>query len=239
MIQAHNTWVLAYDNVRSFSKSLSDGFCRTATGGGFSTRSLHSKHDETLFDVERPAIFTGIDDFARSSDLIDRCVFLHLPPIPDSGRRLQQAFWSDFDADCPRLLGALLTTVAGGLKTLPQTDLPALPRMADFAKWGEAVIRGLGGQPRSFLTRYNDNRRAACDAVLDDCPVAEALRRMVDSLEGPCQVTASGLLRTLASDTPQSVTRMAEWPKTPRSLSCLLRRIAPQLRMAGITLSFD
>jgi len=53
MIQAHNAWVLAYDNIRSISRSLSDGFCRTATGGGFSTRSLHTNDDEALFDVER------------------------------------------------------------------------------------------------------------------------------------------------------------------------------------------
>jgi hypothetical protein len=239
MIQAHNTWVLAYDNIRWVSKALSDVCCRTATGGGFSTRSLHSNDDETLFDIERPVIFNGIDDFARSSDLNDRCVFLHLPAIPERARQRERAYWSAFDADCPRLLGALLMAVAGGLKTLPQIDLPASPRMADFADWGEAVIRGLGGEPGSFVSRYNDNRRAACEAALDDCPVADALRRIVGSLEGPCQVTASGLLQALASDTRQSVTRMAQGPKTPRSLSCALRRIASQLRMAGIVVSFD
>ncbi len=39
MIEAHNTWVLAYDNVSSISDTFSDAFCRTATGGGFSTRA--------------------------------------------------------------------------------------------------------------------------------------------------------------------------------------------------------
>jgi len=238
MIQAHNTWVLAYDNMRSIPARLSDAFCRTATGGGFSTRALYSNDDETLIDVERPAIITGIDEFARSSDLIDRCIILQLPPIPGTARRPEQALWSDFDADCPRLLGALLKAVAGGLKMLPDIELPALPRMADFAQWGEAVVRGLGGEPGSFLERYDENRRAACESALGDCPVADALRRMVERLDGPCQLTATELLRTLANDTPPSITRMKEWPKTARSLSCALRRIAPQLRMVGITLSF-
>ncbi len=102
--------------------------------------------------------------------------------------------------------------------------------MADFAKWGEAVIRGLGGEPGSFLTSYNNNRRAACESALDDCPVAEALRHMAASLEGPYQATASGLLRALAGHTPQSAARIVQWPKTPRTLSCTLRRITPQLR---------
>jgi len=239
MIQAHNTWILAYDNVSSISNRLSDGFCRNATGGGFSTRALYSNDHETLFDVERPAIVNGIDDFVQRSDLLDRCVFLHLPAIPDEARRPHQAFWSEFDADCPRLLGALLTAVAGGLKVLPQVDLSALPRMADFAQWGEAVIRGLGGEPGSFLSRYNANRRAACDSALDDCAVAQALRGLMDFANGPWRGTASELLQALASYAPPSAIRSAQWPKTPRLLSCALRRIAPQIRMIGITVSFD
>ncbi len=239
MIQAHNSWILAYDNIRSVSKSLSDVCCRTATGGGFSTRSLHSNDDETLFEIERPVIFNGIDDFARSSDLIDRCVFLHLPAISDVARQRERAYWSEFDAECPRLLGALLMAVAAGLRTLPQINLPVSPRMADFADWGEAVIRGLGGEPSSFLNRYNDNRRAACDSALEDCPVAEASRRLAESLAEPWQLTASELLRALAGYAPQGVTRTAQWPKTPRSLSCALRRILPQLRTVGIIVTFD
>jgi hypothetical protein len=241
MIQARNSWVLTYDNVRSISRSISDVCCRTATGGGFSTRALHSNDDETLFEVERPVIFTGIDEFATSSDLVDRCVFLHLPAIADIERRLEEAFWSDFDADCPFLLGALLSAVAGGLKMLPSTVLPALPRMADFGRWGEAVNRALGGEPGAFLKRYNDNRRAACEAALDDCPVAEALHQMAMAgvLEGRCEATASGLLRTLATYTSPNVTRSAQWPKTPRTLSCKLRRMAPQLRLIGITVNFN
>jgi len=239
MIQAHHTWILAYDNVSSISDTLSDSLCRNATGGGFSTRSLYSNDNEALFDVERPAIVTGIDDFVHRSDLIDRCVFLHMPAIPEEARRAQQAFWSEFDADCPLLLGALLTAVSGGLRMLPQINLPALPRMADFAQWGEAVIRGLGGEPGSFLNRYNANRRAACESVLDDCEVAQALRAMMDVAAVSYRGTATELLRALASYTPKSTVRSARWPGTPRLLACALRRIAPQLRTIGITLSFD
>jgi hypothetical protein len=105
----------------------------------------------------------------------------------------------------------------------------------------EAVIRGLGLEPGSFLNRYNDNRRAACEVTLDDCPVAEAVRQMVtvEFVGRRCEGTASALLRTLATYAPQNVTRTARWPKTPRSLSCTLRRIAPQLRAIGRTVSFD
>jgi hypothetical protein len=240
MIQARNNWVLVYDNVRAISRAMSDFCCRTATGGGHSTRTLHSTDDETIFDAERPMIFTGIDDIIASSDLLDRCVMLYLPAIRDDQRRPEEEFWADFEADSPRLLGALLGAVERGLTMLPTTILPALPRMADFARWGEAVNRGLGAEPGVFLSRYNENRRSASETALGDCPVAEAIQQMAlaELYDVPCEATAGGLLRTLVHYTSPSVVRTAQWPKTPRSLSVTLRRMAPQLRMTGIDLKF-
>jgi len=238
MIEAHNTWVLAYDNVSAISTALSDGLCRIATGGGFSTRALFTDHDNTLLDVQRPVIFTGIDEFVHRSDLIDRCIFLHLPAIPDETRRLEQEFWDDFEADYPRLLGALLMAVSAGLRSRPGVKIPALPRMADFAQWGESVSRGLGWEAGSFLSQYKANRREACSSALGDCPVAEALRGLVDYFARPFEETASELLSLLAGFAPPQIKRSAQWPKNPRALSVVLRRIAPQLRMIGIIVKF-
>ena len=89
-------------------------------------------------------ILVGIDDFVERPDLRDRAVFLHLPPIPRTSRRSERGFWPAFRADYPRILGGLLDAMAGGLRELPSVDLKELPRMADFAEWGEAVGRGLG-----------------------------------------------------------------------------------------------
>jgi len=111
--------------------------------------------------------------------------------------------------------------------------------MADFAQWGEAVGLALGWQPGAFLAAYNANRRAASVAVLEDCSVAEAIRRMMDGARGTYLGTASMLLEGLGSMTPTEITRSAQWPKTPRLFACLLRRIAPQLRLIGIDVRFD
>jgi hypothetical protein len=112
--------------------------------------------------------------------------------------------------------------------------------MADFAVWGEAVIRGLGYEPGSFLQRYNENRRAACEVALEECPVAEVMRHfaLAECVHAPCEATASGLLRTLVHYASPAVVRSARWPKTPYSLGCRLRRIPPQLRTTGIALTF-
>jgi hypothetical protein len=241
MVEAHNTWAVCYDNVSSVRSGMSDALCRLATGGGLSTRALRSNDDETLLDVQRPAILTGIDDFVRRSDLIDRGLCLYPPAIPDSNRRLQKAFWAEFDANYARMLGGLLHAFSGGLRMLPQVQLPALPRMADFAQWGEAVSLGLGWQPGCFLSRYLDNRHEACAVALEECPVVEALRAFVElfrSDRSTCSGTPSQILHELAHFMPANVTRSAQWPKSPRLLSSRLRRIAPQLRTIGIKLEF-
>ena len=61
----------------------------------------------------------------------------------------------------PKILRGLLDGVAGGMRELPSMSLPKLPRMADFAAFGEAVGRALGWPDGTVLADYNDNRREA------------------------------------------------------------------------------
>jgi hypothetical protein len=145
MVEAHNnTRLLIYDNVSTLSDALSDALYRIATGRGYSTRLLFTDREHALFNVQRPVTITAIEDIVRRSDLIDRCIFSQLLAITDAARRMEEALWDEFEADYPRFLGALLSTVLLGLRFWDQVTVPGLPRMADFTHWGEAVCRGLG-----------------------------------------------------------------------------------------------
>jgi hypothetical protein len=118
--------------------------------------------------VCRPVILSGIDDFVRRSDLIDRSLNLHALAIPDEERRLERDLWPEFASDQPRILGGLFSAISAGLRIWPTVKLPALPRMTDFAQWGEAVCCGLVWEPGVFLAQYNANRREACVTALGD-----------------------------------------------------------------------
>jgi len=50
--------------------------------------------------------------------------------------------------------------------------------------------------------------------------------------------TASDLLAELTTWAGKRVTALPGWPKTPRLLSVALRRIAPQMRMHGVSIMF-
>ena len=167
MITANNGWLLAYDNMSALPGWLSDSLCRLASGCGFATRALFSDQERLVLHACRPVILNGIDDFVRKGDLIDRCVFLRLPAIEPTGRREEDEFWRAFHEAQPQILGGLINAVVTGLRTLPTVNLGALPRMADFARFGEAVGRGLGWPDGEFLGAYAENRREATMSAIE------------------------------------------------------------------------
>lgn len=138
-IAANNAHVLAFDNVSGIPPWMSDTLCRLATGASFAARQLYTDQDEVLFEAARPVIVNGIEDIVTRSDLADRA----LEPIQEEQRRPEAELRAAFEAERPRMLGALLDAVAEGLKRLPETPLPKLPRMADFALWATACETAL------------------------------------------------------------------------------------------------
>jgi hypothetical protein len=239
MVTAANGWLMVYDNISAIRPWLSDSLCRLATGGGFAGRALYSNGERNVIHAERPIILNGIDEFVRRADLADRCVFLHLPPILATGRRAEGEFWGAFRTEQPAILGALLDAAVGGLAKLQSVQLTELPRMADFACFGEAVGRGLGWPEGSFVAAYRDNRQDATLTSLEDSVVAAAL--LSNAAWGGLEnwtLCASEMLSALARQVDPRVRASVRWPKTPRAFADELRRIAPQLRTVGISVTF-
>ncbi len=240
MVTAMNGWLLAYDNVSGLPGWLSDSLCRLASGGGFATRALFSDQERNVMYAQRPIILNGIDDFVRKGDLADRSVFLHLPPIIRRGRREEDGFWRAFRELQPRILGGLLDAVVGGLRELPSVKLAELPRMADFARFGEAVGRGLGWPAETFLSAYQENRKEATGSVLEDSVLGDLLLRYRDRDRGYLNWTGSPtkLFEELAENVERIAAASVGWPKTPKMLGNELRRLALQLREHGIFVRF-
>jgi hypothetical protein len=239
MIAAKNSWVVSSDNLSGLPAWLSDALCRVATGGGYAVRELYSDDEETVFKAMRPIVLNGIDDIANRPDLLDRSVVLYQPRISGDKRITERGLWARFDALAPKILGALLDAVAGGIRELPDVDVDNLPRMADFAQWGEAVGRGLGWGEGAFLDAYERNQGAANETAIEACPVATAIRAMM--AEQPVwSGTATELMKCLARRFGDDVTtRGKEWPKTPRAMGDTVRRMAPALRKVGLEIEPD
>lgn len=235
-IAASNNWMLAFDNLSHVSPQVSDALCRLATGGGFAVRTLYTDDEETIFEATRPVILTGITELANRSDLLDRMLLINLPVIAQEDRQTEAAISADFERLKPKLLGALLEAAASTLSKLPQVNPTALPRMADFARWGIAGEAALGLEEGDFMRSYQENREGANESVMEGSPVATALLKFMEARirwEG----TASDLLAELAQVTTEETRKNRSWPHGARALGSHLKRLAPNLRAAGLNLT--
>jgi hypothetical protein len=248
-IAAKNGHVLAFDNVSDLSGWMSDCLCRLATGGGQATRELFTDDDEVLFKAQRPIIINGIEHMVTRPDLADRSIFITLEPIPGGRRVSEQELWSKFRNERPRILGALLDVLAHGLRTLPDIEPRALPRMADFALLAMACEGALW--PRGTFERaYERNRQETMQSAIEADAVASAVgtlmaartmrttRTQISGSETEWEGTASDLLRALDVISNENVCRDKTWPKTALALANRLRRAAPFLRERGLEIKF-
>ena len=119
-------------------------------------------------------------------------------------------------------------------------QLAELPRMADFARFGEAVGRGLGWPPETFLAAYRDNRQQATLATLEESILANILLKKVEMSCGLLEwtATASELLAKLTLGIDRRIASSPRWPKTPSMLGNELRRLAPTLAENGLFVIF-
>lgn len=237
MIAANNSWCLAYDNLSHVPPWLSDALCRLSTGGGFATRELYTDQDEVIFDSQRPVLLTSIEEVATRSDLLDRCLVVWLPAIPEDRRRPEAELFATFEKARPLILGALLDAVVTALRHLPTIKLSSLPRMADFALWATAAETAFGWDRGAFLAAYQGNRQSANDVALEASSVARPLLDLLEE-EGAWSGTSSELLTALEGRVTDQVKRQNVWPKNARSMSGHLKRLSPNLRAGGWQVTF-
>jgi hypothetical protein len=238
LIAATNSWVPCFDNLSYIDGDLSDALCRLSTGGGFSTRTLYENDEETIFDARRPVILNGIEDVVLRPDLLDRTLGIEMPLIGPKKRLTEDEFWNGFEAVRPKVLGALLSVVSVALKNVPAVSPPTggWPRMADFAKW---VVAG-GAAGDGFLQTYTDNRKEAALTALDGSPIMSPLNTVLEASKTKTVTgTATELLEILQNFGNIDPRRVKGWPGNPRALSAALKRLAPALRHAGMTVEHD
>jgi hypothetical protein len=110
--------------------------------------------------------------------------------------------------------------------------------MADFAAWVTACERALGWEAGTFLRDYRANVAEASDIALEASPLTAPLQQFIGR-EKAWEGSASALLAELKNLAGEDLAKTPDWPKKPHVLSGKLRRLAPDLRKAGIDIAFD
>ncbi|MEM3402762.1 MAG: hypothetical protein QXH08_06045, partial [Candidatus Hadarchaeales archaeon] len=219
--------------------------------------------------MKRAIMFNGIGpNYARYPDLTDRIIAIRLRRLENGERQEEKTIRKEFEDIRPNILGAVFTALVNAFAHLDQVreDLTgkSLPRMADWAVWGEAIARGLGIPPFKFINAYHRLIREATITVIEELPLGRAMVWFAEKLKNisedaeidltyknlPIKArrlwigTARQLMKELEDLIQENGEEVAEWkgegfPKTVEAVGKKLRELIPNLNDQGIKISFD
>jgi hypothetical protein len=104
--------------------------------------------------------------------------------------------------------------------------------MADFTIWAMAGEEALGLQPGEFRRAYAENRGEAVEESLEASPI---YRPLSEAFHGEVwwEGTASELLDYLNQKATDAEKKQYGWPKNPKKVGNIMKRLAPSLRKVG------
>lgn len=231
---ASHHYVYFLDNLSHLPTWLADCLCRLVSGEGFSKRQLYTDDDDQVYAFRCVA---GLNDRALAldrPDILDRSLLFPLERVPDAMRRDEGEFWAAFEKAKLSILGDMFDVLAGAMREYPGVKLQALPRMADFARWGCAVARALRRDASDFIEAYQDNVGRQNEGAVEESPMAQAILKFMSETD-EWQGAAADLHSAL---TPVAeALRVERHPKWPKSADWVWRRILevkPNLAAMGV-----
>jgi hypothetical protein len=234
-----------FDNVSRLQAWQADDLCRAATGAGFTKRELYTDEEDVIFQYKRSVLINGINTPTQRGDFLDRSVLFEFARVPKGGRLEDSKVTAKVVAWLPRLRRSIFDALAAAMSLLDQvrTELQELPRMADFAVWGEAFCRAVGYPPFAFYNRLMRKVDETSTIALENDVIAELLFKLFEDdagrqyLTGKDEVegTASQLLKVLQKlNEDIKYVSAKELPEAPESFSRRLGELEADLGEVGI-----
>jgi hypothetical protein len=236
--QLNHNYVAFYDNVKHVPYWLSDEACKAVTGIGQTKRKLYTDDDDIVYEYKRCLGFNGINISLTEPDFLDRSILIELTRISKENRRVESQIIAEFLKLRAKLLGYILDILVKALQIKPTITLQDLPRMADFALWGEAISQAMGNNPLELINAYYENIGRQNIEAVEAHPLGQAIakyfERQIDNgddfkaLEGsPMEIL--DILEVFAQEQCKIDIHHKLWPKSPNVLSRRLNQIRSNL----------
>ena len=230
----------AFDNLgSSLSDEVSNVLCQASTGGTLIKRKYYSDNTEFCINIKRLVALNGIDLEISQSDLLDRAILVRLQRIDETNRRTSEDLKKFFRSNLPSILADIFEILSKALEIYPKLSLSSYPRMADFSKFGYAIAEAIGtGNGEKFLEQYRDNMKLAVESAVEENPLLECVKHIVNS-EGYFKGSMTDFLMKLKNVLPKFYIGHqlpASFPKTANALSRRLNTSRHELESLGITI---
>jgi hypothetical protein len=137
--KAMHAYIVMLDNQNIIPEWAADTLCRLVTGEADSKRRLYTDDEDFIIELRRAALLNGINVPTDRGDVLDRSLVVELERIPDGERKTEEELWECFEAEHPKLLGALFDTLSKAIALKPSLKLSRRPRLADWGEYAAAV----------------------------------------------------------------------------------------------------
>lgn len=229
--QCWQNHVVYYDNLKHAPDWLSDEACKAVTGVGSSKRKLFTDSDTIVYEYKRCLGFNGINIMLTEPDALDRSLMIEQQRIVKESRRLESVIYQEFEGLKPGLLGYIFDILVKAKQKVSSIRLDDLPRMADFALWGEAIARAMGYEPLEFINAYYDNIGKQNIEAIEYNPLGQAIVKLCDEINGDYYDSMSECLSKLLEVAQRNniSTESKAWPKSANWLNRYLNKIRSNL----------
>ncbi len=180
LTRAKHTYVLTYDNVNEeLRPEITNILSILCTGGGISSRRLYTDTEESVISLRRIIILNGINVVAYALDFLDRVLSIHLLPIEKERRLSEERMTREVNALLPKVRCYCLNLIPAASMLYPQVvaefESRQLPRMADFALWGETFCRVMEESPGSFMAAFVQKQESETEEALQESTLLNSL----------------------------------------------------------------
>ena len=238
--QAYHNHVIYYDNLKYIPKWFSDEVCKIVTGVGSTKRKLYSDDEDIVYELKRCLGVNGINISLTEPDALDRSILIELERI-DDGNLEEKEIINKLLEIRPQLLGYIFDVIVRAMQIKPSLKIGNLPRMADFALWGEAIARSVNYKENEFLVLYKQNIGEQNIEAIEFNSLATAIVRLVESWDNKQEgeqiikekqydpQTLLNILNLVSAEYGIDTSNHHEWPKDIKWLSRRLKIIRSNL----------
>jgi hypothetical protein len=234
--KAMHAYIVMLDNQNTIPEWAADTLCRLVTGEADSKRRLYTDDEDFIIELRRAALLNGINVPTDRGDVLDRSLVVELERIPDAERKTEEELWERFEAEHPKLLGALFDTLSKAIALKASIKLSRRPRLADWGEYAAAVYEVMGWGAETFLKDWDEVVKVQNQATLDGSPVAQAIIKFME-VKDEYTATSSELhskLKVVAAQLGIDVEKDKAWPKSARWLWRRIKEVLPLLVAASI-----
>ena len=237
--KAMHAYIVMLDNQNTIPEWAADTLCRLVSGEADSKRRLYTDDEDVIIELRRTVILNGINVPTDRGDVLDRSLVVELERIPDGERKTEEELWERFEAEHPKLLGALFDTLSKAIALKPSLKLSRRPRLADWGEYAAAVYEVMGWGAETFLKDWDEVVKVQNQATLDGSPVAQAIIKFMEDKDEYIATSSEmhSKLKVVATQLGVDVDRDKAWPKSARWLWRRIKEVLPLLVAVGIEAS--